>query len=202
MAAAFTDGTGITLRFAWKTNTAQFWSQQTLPGVTDAQFLAQDPAITWTGGNLLVTAVQDVTSGKQRLDFWWQGTTFTTFNRETVTAANYPAAFGPPALTYDPAAPGRAVVTPHSLPTPSPPPPWTTGPSPPAAPPGPSTKSTHPNPPHPERGAGHQARAAPCFTVRPADALPAVFPCRVVLKHDKQPAKVARTQDDHAATRP
>ncbi len=111
VAAAFTDGTGITVRFTWKANSAQFWSQETLPGVTDAQFLAQDPAITWTGSNLLVSAVQNVTSDKQRLDFWWQGTTFTTFNRETVTTANYPAAFGPPALTYDPAAPGETVIT-------------------------------------------------------------------------------------------
>jgi hypothetical protein len=110
-AAAFTDGSGITLRFMWKANSAQFWSQETLPGVTDAQFLAQDPAITWTGGNLLVAAVQNVTSDKQRLDFWWQGSAFTTFNRETVAAANYPAAFGPPALTYDPASPGEAVIT-------------------------------------------------------------------------------------------
>jgi hypothetical protein len=111
VAAAFTDGTGITLRFMWKSNSAQFWSQETLPGVTDAQFLAQDPAITWTGGNLLVAAVQQLTGDKQRLDFWWQGSTFTTFTRETVTAANYPDAFGPAALTYDPASPGEAVIT-------------------------------------------------------------------------------------------
>ena len=109
--AAFTDGTGITLRFMWKANSAQFWSQQTLPGVTDAQFLAYDPAITWTGDNLLVAAVQQLTGDKQRLDFWWQGTTFTTFTRENPAAANYPAAFGPPALTYDPASPGEAVIT-------------------------------------------------------------------------------------------
>lgn len=110
-AAAFTDGTGITLRFMWKANSAQFWSQQTLLGVTDAQFLSSDPAISWTGDNLLVAAVQQLTPDKQRLDFWWQGTTFTTFTRETVAAANYPAAFGPPALTYDPASPGEAVIT-------------------------------------------------------------------------------------------
>jgi hypothetical protein len=111
VAAAFTDGTGITLRFMWKANSAQLWSQETLPGVTDAQFLAQDPAITWTGDNLLVAAVQQLTSDKQRLDFWWQGSTFTTFNRENVTTASYPSAFGPPALTYDPATPGEAVIT-------------------------------------------------------------------------------------------
>jgi hypothetical protein len=111
VAAAFTDGTGITLRFMWKANSAQLWSQETLPGVTDAQFLAQDPAITWTGDNLLVAAVQQLTSDKQRLDFWWQGSTFTTFNRENVTTASYSSAFGPPALTYDPATPGEAVIT-------------------------------------------------------------------------------------------
>ena len=111
VAAAFTDGSGITLRFMWKATSAQFWSQETLPGVTDAQFLSSDPAITWTGGNLLVAAVQQLTSDKQRLDFWWQGSTFTTFNRETVAAASYPDAFGPPALTYDPASPGEAVIT-------------------------------------------------------------------------------------------
>lgn len=110
-AAAFTDGSGITLRFMWKANSAQFWVQETLPGVTDAQFLAQDPAITWTGDNLLVAAVQQVTPDKMRLDFWWQGPAFTTFTRETVGAASYPDAFGPPALTYDPASPGEAVIT-------------------------------------------------------------------------------------------
>ena len=109
--AAFTDGTGITLRFAWKAGSAQFWSQETLPGVTDAQYLSSDPAITWTGSNLLVTAVQQLTSDKQRLDFWWQGTAFTTFNRETAAAANYPDAFGPPALTFDSASPGEAMIT-------------------------------------------------------------------------------------------
>jgi hypothetical protein len=110
-AASFNDGSGTTVRFAWKSNSAQFWSQQTLPGVTDAQSLAYNPAITWTGDNLLVAAVQDLTSAKQRLDFWWQGSTFTTFNRETVTAANNPTALGVPALAYDPAAPGEAMIT-------------------------------------------------------------------------------------------
>ena len=43
VARAFTDGTGITLRFMWKANSAQFWSQQTLPGVTDTQFLGLRP---------------------------------------------------------------------------------------------------------------------------------------------------------------
>ncbi len=111
VAASFNNGSGSTVRFAWKSNTAQFWSQQTLPGVTGTQPLAYNPAITWTGDNLLVAAVQQLTSAKQRLDFWWQGSTFTTFNRETVTAANYPSAFSVPALTYDPATPGEAMIT-------------------------------------------------------------------------------------------
>ena len=90
--AAFTDGTGITLRFMWKANSAQFWSQQTLPGVTDAQFLSSDPAITWTGANLLVAAVQQLTPPNPRPAILWQGPTLT-------------------ALTYDPASPGEAVIT-------------------------------------------------------------------------------------------
>jgi hypothetical protein len=111
VAASFNNGSGSTVRFAWKSNTAQFWSQQTLPGVTGTRPAAYNPAITWTGDNLLVAAVQQLTSAKQRLDFWWQGSTFTTFNREAVTAANYPSAFSVPALTYDPAAPSEAMIT-------------------------------------------------------------------------------------------
>ncbi len=113
--AAYQDASfNAVLRFMWKANSAQFWSQETLPGVTDAQplyYAVSAPAITWTGGNLLVAAIQQLTPEKLRLDFWWQGSTFTTFNREIVTAANYPAALNPPALTYDPASPGEAVIT-------------------------------------------------------------------------------------------
>jgi hypothetical protein len=76
VAAVFNDGSGIgsglTVRFMWKSNSAQFWSQKTLPGVTDTQGEAYAPAISWTGGNLIVAANQQLSDIKERLNFWWQ----------------------------------------------------------------------------------------------------------------------------------
>ncbi len=111
VAIGYFDGTGETMRFAWKSNAAEFWSQQRLPGVTDAQPLVFGTAtITWTGDNLLLGALQELSLTKSRLDFWWQGSTFTTFNRENVVVATSPGAFGAPALVSTGAAAGGETV--------------------------------------------------------------------------------------------
>jgi hypothetical protein len=111
--AAFGDGSGAyTPVLLWKSDTAEFWSKQSLPGVTDAQPLAVFPSIAYTGDNLIVTAVQ-TGSSKLKLDFWWQGSTFTTFHQEKVATAGNSSAFGPPALvsTHEPASNGEVVIT-------------------------------------------------------------------------------------------
>jgi hypothetical protein len=116
-AAGFNDGTGTTLRVMWKSNSAQFWSKETVPGVTDAQPLDYDPAITFSGFNLGVTAVQQLTPAKQQLDFWWEGATITSFNKEKVAAAAFPKAFGASALasTSEPTSNGEvAIVAPST----------------------------------------------------------------------------------------
>jgi hypothetical protein len=111
--APFYDGKGFIPRLAWKSNSAQFWSEQNLPGVTDTQDLAYGtPAITWTGDNLLIAAVQDLSGTKHRLDFWWQGSTFSNFNRETATTVNNPVDLTAPALvSTSPDSGGETVIT-------------------------------------------------------------------------------------------
>jgi len=92
-----------------------------LPSVTatatSVQVVTQDlaygtPAITWTGDNLLVAAVQDLSGTKHRLDFWWQGSTFSNFNRETVTTVNNPVDLTAPAMvSTSPNSGGETVIT-------------------------------------------------------------------------------------------
>ena len=115
-AAAFRDGTGSTLRVAWKSNSAQSWSKESLPGVTDAQPLDFDPQITFTGFNLGVTAVQQLATGKQQLDFWWEGATITSFNKEKVATATLPNAIAASALAASsvPATAEVAIVAPST----------------------------------------------------------------------------------------
>ena len=115
-AAAFNDGTGSTLRVAWKSNSAQSWSKESLPGVTDAQPLDFDPQITFTGFNLGVTAVQQLAAGKQQLDFWWEGATITSFNKEKVATATLPNAIAASALAASsaPATAEVAIVAPST----------------------------------------------------------------------------------------
>jgi hypothetical protein len=115
-AAAFNDGTGTTLRLAWKPNSAQSWSEQTLPGVTDTQPLVYDPQITYSGFNLVVAAVQRNVPATQQLDFWWEGTTITSFNKEKVATATFPHAFAAAALAASsaPASAEVAIVAPST----------------------------------------------------------------------------------------
>lgn len=87
-----------TIKFLWKSDGARYWSDEDITGPTSAQPLADAPAIAFTGSNLVVTAVQQMSSSMQRLDFWWQGSTFTNFNFEKIANATSPKAFGPSAL--------------------------------------------------------------------------------------------------------
>jgi hypothetical protein len=112
--APYYDGSGFTARFMWKSNSAEFWSEQSLPGVTDAQGLGYgSPAITWTPGhNLLIAAVQELSLTRHRLDFWWQGSTFTNFNLESVATAGSSADFiGPSLVNTGATSSGETVLT-------------------------------------------------------------------------------------------
>ena len=86
-------------------------------GISSSQPLGYGPALAYTGSNLVLTALQQQAPTKQRLDFWWQGSTFTTFNFETVATAIGPKAFGPRAPT---ATSGEVAITAPTPPTTSP----------------------------------------------------------------------------------
>jgi hypothetical protein len=92
-----TDPSGDTVLFAYKSDSDRYWSSSMyLTGLnypTELHPLAGAPAIYETGGNLVVTAVQQMSSSKERLDYWWQGATFTNFNFEAVDTAMDPIAY-------------------------------------------------------------------------------------------------------------
>jgi hypothetical protein len=67
-------------------------SAQDFTGPSSTQPLASDPAIAFTGSNLVLTAVRQMSSSTQRLDYWWQGTTFTNFNFDKVATTTSPKA--------------------------------------------------------------------------------------------------------------
>jgi hypothetical protein len=59
--------------------------------------------ITFTGSNLLITAVWQVSSSQQRLIFWWQQAEdgeYANFNPENLGTVNEPQGYGPPDLVY------------------------------------------------------------------------------------------------------
>lgn len=112
--AEFQDGSGVyTPVLLWKSDTAESWSDQALPGANDVKPLDYAPSIVYTGSNLIVTAVQQLTGVAVRLDFWWQGSPFTSFNEEKVATAIFPKVFGPPALvsTHEPTSNGEVTIT-------------------------------------------------------------------------------------------
>jgi hypothetical protein len=112
--APFNDTPGASnpdkLMFLWKANSAQFWSHINIVGPSSTQPLASPPAIYRTANNLIVTAVQHQTSATERLDFWWQGTTFTNFHFETVATTSSPSAYGPPTLVSTTGSTGEVAI--------------------------------------------------------------------------------------------
>jgi hypothetical protein len=104
------------LMFMWKPDGNGFWSDEAVTGITSSHPLAGPPAITFTGDNLLLTAVQLMSTTKLRLDSWWQGSTFTDFNFEPVTTVTSPNGFGPAdfAYTEGASAPETAIILPFT----------------------------------------------------------------------------------------
>jgi hypothetical protein len=105
--SAYTSGE---VAFLWKSDSAEFWSDEVLPGPTTAQPVATDPAIAFTGSNLVVTVVQQMTSSTERLDFWWQGSTLTDFNLEKAATATSPKAYFAPILLSDANSSGEGAI--------------------------------------------------------------------------------------------
>jgi hypothetical protein len=96
----------------WESDTDPGWNREVIAGPTKYAFYG--PAITFTGSNLLITSSQAVTTTQDRLDFWWQGSTFTNFNLESVTKMTLPDEPGYPQIAYTPGAssPEAALVVP------------------------------------------------------------------------------------------
>jgi hypothetical protein len=116
VAAAYTSGPGEVsdneVMFLWEADGGPGWNQDVVMGPENYSFYL--PAITYTGSNLLNTSNQPLTERKTRLDFWWQGSTFTDFTRESVSYTPRPHEFGYPQLTYTAGAgsPETAIVAP------------------------------------------------------------------------------------------
>lgn len=164
VAAPFYDGSGATLVLLWKSDTAEFWSDQALPGVSGAQPLFYDPSIAYTGFNLILTAVQQLSGTRNN---WTSGgraahspaSTGRRRARPPSRRHSAPRRWSPPTSRRPTA---RWSSPPPTPPTSSAPQGWTTGPSPPAAKAGPNTPSPHPDrPAAPGRGANsHGSRHA------------------------------------------
>lgn len=73
-----------------KTDSAQFWSEEKILTTPDSQRLSGYTDIAWTGFNLVMAAVQIQSPTTERLDFWWQGSTFTNFNFESAATVKSP----------------------------------------------------------------------------------------------------------------
>jgi hypothetical protein len=120
VAATFNAGSGSsspdTLMFLWKSDSATAWNSEAVLGPNPSEPFDDAPSITWTGDNLLLTAVQQLSSTQERLDSWWQGSTFTNFNFESGPDANSPHGYGPPQMTYTEgaASPETAITVPVS----------------------------------------------------------------------------------------
>jgi hypothetical protein len=118
-AASYDSGGSLlpnTLLFMWKSDSATTWSDEAVTGITSSHPLADPPAITFTGDNLLLTAVQLMSTTKLQLDSWWQGSTFTNFNYEPVTTVVSPKGFGPSDFVYTEgaSAPETVIVLPFT----------------------------------------------------------------------------------------
>ena len=118
VATTFNAGSGSsypdTLMFLWKSDSATSWNSEAVLGPNEAQPLDYAPSITWTGDNLLLFAVQQLSTSRQQLDSWWQGSTFTQFNFESMVKASAPNGYGPPQMTYTQgaSAPETAITVP------------------------------------------------------------------------------------------
>jgi hypothetical protein len=88
------------LMFLWKSDSASGWSQEDVRQVPATQPFDYTVGLTYTGTNLLLTATQQMSATRVRLDSWWQGPTFTDFNFEAGPTANAPDGFGAPQMTY------------------------------------------------------------------------------------------------------
>jgi hypothetical protein len=110
--SGFNDIIADKLVFLWKSDSARNWTDEDITGPTSTQPLDYTPAIAWTGSNLIVTAVQQMSSSSQRIDFWWQGSTFTNFNFEKVATSASPTVFYPSTLvsTHDATSSGEIAI--------------------------------------------------------------------------------------------
>jgi hypothetical protein len=76
------------LVFLWKSDSATSWSQFVMvPDGESPGVLSSPPAIHFTSGNLIISAVETGPSRVETLSFWWQGSSLTNFNFETVDSA-------------------------------------------------------------------------------------------------------------------
>jgi hypothetical protein len=121
VAAVYNDGSPYPygadeLMFLWKPDSASTWNQEDILGTKPTQPFDYIAGITYTGSNLLLTAVQQMSGKQVRLDSWWQGSTFTNFNFETGAKASLPTSFGAPQMTYTEgsSAPETVVTTPYT----------------------------------------------------------------------------------------
>ena len=82
------------LVFLWKSDSSRYWSDEDISGPSSAQpLVGWTPDIAFTGFNLVIDALQAPSGGTFRLDFWWQGSTFTNFTFEQVATAADPSEF-------------------------------------------------------------------------------------------------------------
>jgi hypothetical protein len=116
VAASYTTGSaaarGNEVMFLWKSDSGIGWNHEVVMGPQKYGFYV--PVITFTGSNLLLASSQEVTTSKSRLDFWWQGSTFTNFNFESVASVTTPNDVEDPELAYSAGAssPEAVIVAP------------------------------------------------------------------------------------------
>jgi hypothetical protein len=87
----------------WKPDSGTDWNAVASGGGPGSYPFYGPMTITFTGSNLLITAVQQISSSQQRLVFWWQQEEdgeYATFNPETVGTIDTPNGYGTPDLVY------------------------------------------------------------------------------------------------------